>query len=96
MSQKNYIEKMLKRYGHENLSIQETPMFERYVIVRSPEDELFTEFDMKSKIDSLMFAAVCTRPDIAFAVSYLARFINRQLQLVCQAIVRVRNTTMNT
>ena len=89
MSQKDYIEKMLKRYGYEDLSIQETPMIERYAIVRSPEDELFTEFDMKSKIGSLMFAAVCTRPDIAFAVSYLARFTNHPSQLVCQAIIRV-------
>ena len=44
---------------------------------------------MKSKIASLMFAAVCTRPDIAFAVSYLARFTNHPSQLVCQAIIRV-------
>jgi hypothetical protein len=64
-------------------------MIERYAIVRSPEDKLFTEFDMKSKIGSLMFAAVCTRPDIAFAVSYLARFTNHPSQLVCQAIIRV-------
>jgi hypothetical protein len=89
MSQKDYIEKMLKRYNYEQLGVQETPMIEKYAIVRSPEDELFTEFDMKSKIGSLMFAAVCTRPDIAFAVSYLARFTNHPSQLVCQAIVRV-------
>ena len=89
MSQKDYIEKMLKRYNYEELGAAETPMIERYAIVRSPEDELYNEFDMRSKIGSLMFAAVCTRPDIAFAVSYLARFTTHPSQLVCQAIVRV-------
>jgi hypothetical protein len=89
MSQKDYIEKMLKRYKYEELGISETPMIEKYAILRSPEDELFLEFDMRSKIGSLMFAAVCTRPDIAFAVSYLARFTTHPSQAVCQAIVRV-------
>jgi hypothetical protein len=42
MSQKDYIERMLKRYSYEELSIEETPIIEKYAIIRSPEDELFT------------------------------------------------------
>jgi hypothetical protein len=89
MSQKDYIEKMLTRYDYEELTTEETPMIERYAIERKPDDELFQEFNMRSKIGSLMFAAVCTRPDIAFAVSYLARFTNHPSQAVCKAIIRL-------
>jgi hypothetical protein len=80
---------MLKRYNYEQLNAEETPMVERYAIVKDPEDELFEDFEIKSKIGSLMFAAVCTRPDIMFAVSYLARFSNHPSREVCQAVIRV-------
>ena len=36
-------------------------MVERHAIVQDPEDELFEEFEIKFKIGSLMFAAVCSR-----------------------------------
>ena len=51
-------------------------MVEKYQIEKDPEDEFFHDYDIRSKIGSLMFASVCTRPDITFAVSYLARFTN--------------------
>ena len=36
-----------------------------------------------------MFAMVCTRPDICWAVSYLARFTNHPSKEVCVAVSRV-------
>ena len=52
----------------------ETPLKEKYAILKDPEDELFHNFKIKEKLGSLMFTAVSVRLDIAFAVSYIARF----------------------
>ena len=41
-------------------------------LLAAPEDEAITDFSQtlyQRKIDSLLFAAIATRPDIAFAVS---------------------------
>jgi hypothetical protein len=90
LSQRDYVDKMLTKYLYEELSTEETPMIEKYQIDKDPEDEFFFhEFDIRSKIGSLMFASVCTRPDITFAVSYLARFMNHPSRQVCIAITRV-------
>ena len=89
LSQRDYVDKMLTKYHYEELSTEETPMIEKYQIDKDPEDEFFHEFDIRSKIGSLMFASVCTRPDITFAVSYLARFTNHPSRQVCIAITRV-------
>jgi hypothetical protein len=89
LSQRDYVEKMLTKYHFEDLSTEETPMVEKYQIEKDPEDEFFHDYDIRSKIGSLMFASVCTRPDITFAVSYLARFTNHPSRQVCNAITRV-------
>ena len=89
LSQRDYVDKMLTKYHYEDMSTEETPMIEKYQIDKDPEDEFFHEFDIRSKIGSLMFASVCTRPDITFAVSYLARFTNHPSRQVCIAIIRV-------
>ena len=64
-------------------------MIKDYAIVKSEEDELFEEFNIKSKIGSLMYVAVCTRPDVMFAVSYIARFTNHPNKEVCKSITRI-------
>jgi hypothetical protein len=64
-------------------------MIEKYQIDKDPDDEFYEDFDLRSKIGSLMFASVCTRPDISFAVGYLARFTNHPSKQVCNAITRI-------
>ena len=86
ISQSDYITKMEVKYKLDSSRIEITPMIEKYAIIKSAEDELFHDFGIKEKIGSLMFTAVCVRPDIAFAVSYLARFSNHPSALVCRAI----------
>ena len=56
---------------------------------KSDKDKLFEEFNIKSKIGSLMYVAVCTPPDIMFAINYIARFTNHPKKDVCKFINRI-------
>jgi hypothetical protein len=87
MNQTEYIEKIIEKYKVKNTS--NTPMIINYAIEKSKEDTLDEKLDIKSKIGSLMFAAVSTRPDIMFAVTYLSRFTNHPTKEVDTAIMRV-------
>jgi hypothetical protein len=91
LTQEKYVEKIADKYGY-NFNVEDTidtPMVDNLSIIKDPADELFNDFDMKSRIGSLMFASVCTRPDIAYAVSYLARYTTHPSKEVCKAINRV-------
>jgi len=89
LSQSHYVQKIIDRCGYSDLSEVDTPMAEGLSITKDPDDELFEDFDIRSKIGSLMFAMVCTRPDICYAVSYLARFTTHPSRAVCSAVSRV-------
>jgi hypothetical protein len=86
MNQKDYITKMLTTYGYDMSKTNETPLKEKFSILRDPEDALFHDFKIREKVGSLMFAAVSVRPDIAFAVSYVARFTTHPSTEVCRAV----------
>ena len=89
MHQKDYINKMLRRYEIPEGTIADTPMRERLAILKDPKDELFHKFNIREKVDSLMYAAVSVRPDIAFAVSYVARFTTHPSAEVCKAVNQI-------
>ena len=86
MHQKDYVEKMLSTYEYDLSKTNETPLKEKFAILRNPEDVLFHDFKIREKIGSLMFTAVSVRPDIAFAVSYIARFTTHPSAEVCRAV----------
>ena len=89
LSQLHYVEKIITRFGYDELSEVDTPMVEGLSLRRNPDDVLYENFDIRSKIGSLMLAMVHTRPDICYAVSYLARFTNHPSKEVCVAVLRV-------
>jgi len=89
INQTHYIQKIIDRYGYGDLSEVDTPMAEGLSLTKNPDDQLYEDFDIRSKIGSLMFAMVCTRPDICYAVSYLARFTTHPSREVCTAVSRV-------
>ena len=72
LSQKKHIEKIAVRFGVENAKPKYQPM--------SPEIDLKVGGDRESQypylelLGSLLWIARCTRPDIQFAVNYLAQF----------------------
>ena len=91
LTQEKYIEKIAEKFGYEFRLDEtlDTPMVENLSILKDPTDELFEDYEIKSRIGSLMFAAVCTRPDITYAISYLARYAVHPSKEVCRAIDRL-------
>ena len=86
MSQKDYVDKMLQKYEIDLTRTEETPMNDKVKLIKNAQDELDHNFDIKGKIGSLMYLAVCTRPEIAYAVSVIARMSNHPSRTVCNAV----------
>ncbi|XP_071905715.1 secreted RxLR effector protein 161-like [Coffea arabica] len=80
LSQKAYIEKVLERFGMKHCSSIAAPIVkgEKFSLDQCPKNELERkEMDRilyASLVGSLMYAQVCTRPDIAFIVGMLGRY----------------------
>ncbi len=81
LSQASYIQKIAEQFGLTDINTTkaDTPMTE-HELLPAPDDEIITPESnhlYQSKIGSLLFAAISTRPDIAFAASRLSRFNQR-------------------
>ncbi|KAL6517675.1 hypothetical protein OROMI_033376 [Orobanche minor] len=82
MSQEQYIEKVLKRFNMDKAKVVSSPLTNNFKM--SVEDcpktkEEIEEMDKvpyASAVGSLMYAMVCTRPDIAHAVGVVSRFLS--------------------
>jgi hypothetical protein len=80
LSQPNYINKMLAKFGFADCKPRHTPMLEGLTLSKATEP--MTDAERREMADvpylqvigSFMFAASTTRPDIAFTVHQLARY----------------------
>lgn len=82
LSQRSYIEKVLNRFGMQNCKSGETPVAkgDKFSLSQCPKNSLEIQEMQKipyaSAVGSLMYAQVCTRPDIAFIVGMLGRYLS--------------------
>lgn len=82
LSQERYIKMMLERFGMSDCHPVGMPMSagEKICLAMCPKNEEgksdMQKCPFRSLIGSLMYAAVCTRPDIAFTVMKLSQFLN--------------------
>lgn len=82
LSQRNYIERVLKRYGMHDCKPLETPVAkgDKFSLTQCPKGSLeiqeMQKFPYASVVGSLMYAQVCTRPDIAFITGMLGRYLS--------------------
>ncbi|KAI5325188.1 hypothetical protein L3X38_034262 [Prunus dulcis] len=80
LSQKTYTEKILKRFNMEGCVGSDVPILkgDKFSTDQAPKTDQgkheMAEKLYASLVGSLMYAEVCTRPDIAFSVSVLGRF----------------------
>lgn len=94
LSQKAYFEKIAKLA--ENKKVYSTPMGSEELLPRSTMALPHEIQKYQKKIGSLLFAAVSTRPDIAFATARLARFLNNPSQAHQDAADRALIYLINT
>lgn len=82
LSQERYIEKVLQRFSMDKAKAVNTPfaMHFRLSVKHSPstekEKEEMQKIPYSSAVGSLMYAMVCTRPDLAYAVGTVSRFLS--------------------
>jgi hypothetical protein len=82
LSQGEYIEKVLERFRMQNAKPVSTPLASHFKLTKEmcpktqEEIEYMSRVPYSSTVGSLMYAMVCTRPDIAHAVGVVSRYMN--------------------
>ncbi|CAL1397307.1 unnamed protein product [Linum trigynum] len=82
-SQEKYIEKVLQRFNMDNAKAVSCPLANHFTLTskQSPSIEKekaeMDKIPYASAVGSLMYAMVCTRPDIAHAVGVVSRFLSK-------------------
>jgi hypothetical protein len=74
LSQTQYITRIIKRFGMEDSNPVKTPLNPNVKLEKTPEGEKHDIPEYLNALGSLMYAAIGTRPDIAFAVQHLSQF----------------------
>ena len=80
LSQETYINKVLERFNMKNCSLSVARILkgDRFDLNRCPKNDFEREhiknIPYASAIGSLLYAQVCTRPDITFYVGVLGRY----------------------
>ncbi|KAH0847628.1 hypothetical protein FOPE_00796 [Fonsecaea pedrosoi] len=91
MTDEGYITQILQRYDLENITPVATPL-DLKIKLRKETGNITTpafKAEYQSKVGSLNYASNGTRPDIAFAVGYVARFCSNPTQAHMDAVHRI-------
>ncbi|KAD4180551.1 hypothetical protein E3N88_29142 [Mikania micrantha] len=82
MSQEQYIERVLCRFNMANAKVVSSPLIPNFKLTdkdcpsSEKEIEEMDRVPYASAVGSLMYAMVCTRPDIAYAIGVVSRFLS--------------------
>ncbi|KAL8116619.1 hypothetical protein AgCh_022965 [Apium graveolens] len=80
LSQSTYIDKVLHRFGMQNAKRGYVPVSQEITISKDQcpksldEKDLMNKVPYASAIGSIMYAMVCTRPDVSYALSMTSRY----------------------
>ena len=75
LTQSHYVEKVLSRFGYSDYKSVST-LYDASVVLSKNKRIMKDQLRDSQIIDSLMYLASATRPDISFAVSKLSRFVS--------------------
>ncbi|KAJ4715506.1 Retrovirus-related Pol polyprotein from transposon TNT 1-94 [Melia azedarach] len=95
LSQKGYIQKILSRFGMSTAKPIDTPsaanahLSVAFAPKSVEEKEYMSRVPYASVVGSLMYAMVCTRPDLAQSVSVISRFMSELGKEHWQAVKRI-------
>ncbi|GKV32108.1 hypothetical protein SLEP1_g40737 [Rubroshorea leprosula] len=82
LSQEKYVERMLERFNMKHAKPVSTPLANHFKLSKQScpttkeEKEKMSSIPYSSTIGSLMYAMVCTQPDIAHTVGVVSRFLS--------------------
>jgi hypothetical protein len=97
LSQTHYVEKMLSRFGYSKSKLAPTP-YDVSLVLRKNMRIMVDQLRYSQIIGSLMYLASVTRPDIAYVVSKLSRFVSNpgsEHWLALDRVMRYLVGTMN-
>ena len=95
LSQKAYIDKVLSRFGMQNCAPGDTPVAkgDKLSLLQCPKTDLevkeMQDIPYASAVGSIMYAQVCTRPDITYIVGMLGRYLSNPGMDHWKAVKRV-------
>lgn len=96
LDQSNYIKDILERFNMTDCKTAQTPMETGLKLLKADKKEDNLEY--RNLIGCLMYVAVCSRPDIAHAVSMLSQFnecYNQQHWKAAKRVLRYLKGTVN-
>lgn len=88
LSQAAYVRKVLNRFGMQDANAVSTPADGNQHLSLN-EGEKVASFPYREAVGSLMYLNIGTRPDIAFAVSLVSRFMERPAEIHVTAVKRI-------
>ncbi|CAM8882858.1 unnamed protein product [Rhodiola kirilowii] len=88
LSQSHYVDKILDKFGKESQGVCWTPIEMTQHLSKNKGDSI-SQLEYSKVIGSLMYLMNCTRPDIAYTVSRLARYTSNLGTIHWNAIVRI-------
>ena len=83
LSQEKYVEGLLARFNIKDAKVVNMPLASHFELSKrlchttDEEKEWITLVPYSSVVGSLMYAMVCTCPDIAYAVGLVSRFLSK-------------------
>jgi hypothetical protein len=79
LHQRRYIKSILKRFGMENCKPVATPLPPKAKLSRDNNESVDTEerSTYKSLVGTLMYLMVCCRPDLAYTMSVLSKYLDK-------------------
>jgi len=89
--QKQYIDQIVAKYGFSQAAPVKTPLDKDIKLAKQDNYTAHPKFrkEYQSKVGSLNFASNQTRPDIAFAIGYVARYASNPNQAHMDAVDRI-------
>ena len=97
MSQEGYVKKVAEKFGLQDCKPVNSPADENSKLKKMQDDELFKPcFPYREIVGSLMYAMVCTRPDIADAVGSVSKYCerhNNEHWIAAKRVVKYLKTT---
>ena len=95
LSQKTYIDKVLSRFDMKDCALGDTLIDkgDKFNLLQCPKNEIekkeMKNISYASVVGSLMYAQVCTHPDIAYVVGMLGRYLSNPGMIHWKATKRV-------